>query len=194
MIAEIRYLNSPEDVLAYVQYDNLESPIHNKAMFEGRIIFTLTPLIGILLVASYFHEILLLIVGAIISVPFWFMYPSVAKKKLDKMYKTLLEEDKTIVSIDEHKLYFNEKNIMEETTLFKTEINWAAIHRIDILQDATYIYRSGVPCFIIPRNAIIEGEYNKFIDLFKETFLKSVVKYKLQRSKGVIRWTRDAKP
>lgn len=194
MIAEIRYLNSNEDVLAYVQYDNLESPLHNKAMFKGRIYFTLSPLIGILIVASYFHDFLLLIIGAIVAIPFWFMYPAFSKKQLDKAYKKLLDEDKTIVSIDEHKLCFDDKNIIEETSLCKSEISWAAIHRIDILPDATYIYRSGVPCFLIPRNAIIEGEYIKFIDLFKESFLKSVSKYKLQRSKGVVRWTRDAKP
>ncbi|MEW6412591.1 MAG: YcxB family protein [Candidatus Zixiibacteriota bacterium] len=65
-------------------------------------------------------------------------------------------------------LVITETGINAASEEISTEIKWAGIHRIDELDDRTYIFVSPITAIIISRDAVTDGDYRAFIDAVKK--------------------------
>ncbi len=190
MTKEIRYLNTIEDIISCAYYEAEEIEIYKKNIRRGQIASSVWPVIIFLALSIYFRDPVAVIIGIILAGLGWVAYPHIYKKQVKKNILAMINESKGRVGTGEFKLIVNDTTLDVDNKYFKASFSWDAVEKIDILSDRSYVYLGQGIGLIIPRASVVEGNYGKFVDALKETFLKKVSNYALQRTRDCVRWTR----
>jgi hypothetical protein len=162
---EIRYKNTFEDIIAFNEYHYANSDTFIKQRKKATIY---VPIILFVLLTALFaltHKIEIAAFGVLFIALYVFFIHREYKRNIYKTIRRLYEEQDMKGFICEHILRINEEEIVEKTNVNERKDKWHGVSKIAIENDYAFIYVGAIQAHIVPRNNMIDGDFDSF---FKE--------------------------
>ena len=156
----IKYQTNLDDFLALGKHHYQISPVLQRSLFINKWIFPLLYLaVG---VYGYFQDSQVLMVVGLLA----FIWPGIISSYhrrlyLKRMTKLYLKGGKQEQVIDVE-LSFDDSGINIKRDDRQGNFSWSTIKRIDTTENHTFIYTSDINALVLPREPIIEGDYEQF--------------------------------
>ncbi len=173
---KLRYEISIEDCVAFGHHLVRNSQTMRRAMRSGQMLWAACPIGGVLFVILYnkapFYKALVLIalIGIIVSVPFYFLYPLYFRWQHERYIRKINKEGKNRGVLGEHELSIEEDGIIEKTDVNENKLLWESVEHIASTENHTFIYISPIMAHVIPRLSVISGNYDDFVTELKKRY------------------------
>jgi len=170
----IKYRVTIEDLYQFNDYFLNTSSDLKKIIVTNQMIIGASPLIGgiiaIFLKDISFKPAVIILLGlfAVFAVPLYLLYPKHYKKKYREQIKKLYPEGENKSVLGEHEIIIEIDGFTEKTHYNQNKQSWEAIEKIVHVENALYIFISSLQAYIIPKNAIFEGNYDDFVNCLME--------------------------
>lgn len=147
---KLKYEISIEDCVAFGHHLVKKSQTMRRAMRSGQMLWAACPIGGVLFIILYnkapFYKALVLIalIGIIVSVPFYFLYPLYFRWQHERYIRKINKEGKNRGVLGEHELSIVEDGIVEKTDVNENKL-FMGVYRADSVNRKSYIhlYQSG---------------------------------------------------
>jgi len=176
---EIEYQVNIDDCFALNSHLTKTSPLMIQEIRKGQISMAISPLAGVAIVIICYEMsllsalVLMGITGAIFSAPMFFLYPLIFKRAQNKMTIKLCASEKSQGILGLHKMRILSNGLEYSTDYTDSRITWNSINRIETADDHTFIFTDEIKAHIIPRNAVVTGDYTQFINSLTNLYQKN---------------------
>ncbi len=174
---QIRYRNTLEDAMAFTKYHYANSDTVKKQKTKAMIYGPITFVALMCVLAAMMQEVNILIWGCVFIAAYMFFIRRAYKTGTDKIARKLYAEQDTRGFICEHLLEINEEGIFERTDLVELKHKWAGVQRIVVDNSYAFVCTGAFQAYIIPRERIIEGNFDHFIETAQTYWQRGNLKY-----------------
>lgn len=153
-MTEIQYTNTAEDILAFAEFDFVNSPTRQKYLRRLRVAI----LLGMILICAFVSWIAksytYIMVGSIGAVAFFIQYPDMIKRiTINSLKRTYLEgDDKAAFAM--RKLTVDQDKIKVVTENGESSRAWKSIEKVMENENYIFIYTKSSAAHIIPKRAV----------------------------------------
>lgn len=159
---KIRYTVALDDLIAFNRYHIGNSPAMKR---QFHIFYIITP--GILLLVFSCIAILeqslgFFIVGILLAVFLSFGGAIYYRWNLGATVRKLYGEGKNKGVLGEHTLELIEDDIIAKTDVGESRSRISSLERIEASPDHAFFYTSALTAFVVPRNNVLEGDFDLF--------------------------------
>lgn len=114
-------------------------------------------------------ESLPLIVLGVLSAAAWVLwYPAEWRRKIRSMTRKSLSEGSNAGALGARELESTESGLVERSAHSEQKTGWPAIEKVVSTDEYTFVYTSAVSAVVIPRSAVIEGDYEAYVDAVRK--------------------------
>jgi hypothetical protein len=165
---KIRYENSLADLVAFNRYHCEHSPTVRRT--RGRVTWVLPFCILIFVVPLSLMERApgLLAAGATFATLYALIAPEFFRRSIDRQARKLYSEGVNKSTLGEHELELTEGDLIERTLYGEQRTRLQAIERVVTDNGYSFVYLSAVMAHVIPHDAVLEGDYEVFIERIKQ--------------------------
>jgi hypothetical protein len=159
-----------EELFLFNQYLFDNSKTIQNAFTKNRSMVCFSPILAAMILSlvnelSPSNSLLLAgIVAITISLPAYFVYPMLVRKNLRKRIVKKYSEGQNNGIIGEHELQIDADGLVEKTQLGEIRQEWDKIKSVVSHNDRTYIFVSDINAYILPKNSVVQGNYDAFVD------------------------------
>ncbi len=158
-----------EELFLFNQYLFDSSKTIQKAFTKNRSMICFSPMLAAMIL-SLVNELspgnFLLLVGIVaitISLPAYYVYPMFVRKNLRKRIVKMYSEGQNNGIIGEHELQVDADGLVEKTQIGEVRQEWDKIKNVVSHNDRTYIFISDINAYILPKNSVVQGDYDSFV-------------------------------
>lgn len=158
------YTLQMEDLVAFNQYHFQHSPTfrRNRRIIIGASVIAVC---GYVIYDYIQQQSLVSVISGVIAAAIAITILSLlTKSPYKKGIRRLLREGRNTSILGRHELEVTETGITEHTEQISTTIAWKGIERIVSTDSHVFVYLSSTSACIIPRDSIIEGDYEMCLE------------------------------
>ncbi len=170
---KIGYNVTIDDVVAFNMHHFKNSPAMRKQVRFGVIFTCGLILICFSLIAMSNKSYGDLIIGIITASVFACVYPGIYRWSAKRNVLKLYGEGKNVGVLGEHILEVTNTEIIDKADSAESKSKISRMERIESTPDYVFIYMGAVIAHIIPRNSILEGDVDAFLEEVKKRFEQS---------------------
>jgi hypothetical protein len=169
---EVEYELAPDDILAFNEYRNAQSPTIRRRLFVGRLVRPIL-LIGLWLIfvgigflnAGFEIMILLGVFFAVAGVISYLTYPARYRRGARRLYEDMLREGLNHALFAVRRLTITPETITEVTEITATTMKWVAIERIVVDRRHVYFFTGAFSAIVLPIAAFAsEDRFREFVE------------------------------
>jgi hypothetical protein len=150
---------SREDLLSFIRTFYKSSTTHKKAELRGRLIFPVMMMLGFTYV--YFRKgyepYLFLTIGLVflaIGAIWFFLYPSLNKRKIEKYLEKYLNEMSIEKTLGHVHLVLDDSGFLSRSPTGEGKYSWDVVQRVTLTPEHLHVYLAGGSGYPIPRKCL----------------------------------------
>lgn len=159
----IKYDNTMEDMIAFNQHYIETSPVQRKSLFSIRWKMPVLTLIFFGILSWSDHSFGFLIYGLVVAIVLFLVYPAMFRKRFAKNIRQLYAERGSKGVLGLHSLEIDDNGLLVKTDCNEVKSSWNTLDRIVSTDTHTFIYINANAAIILPRQTIVEGDYDNFV-------------------------------
>jgi len=153
-----------EDAIAFNKYHYSNSMAIKKQRAFGTVYLPVIAATLFVLHSVAEHDVKILVYGAVFIVFYLLLIHRSYSKGIYKTAKKLYEEQDMSNFTCEHLLEIDEDRITCKTDISEGKIKWSGIQKIAFNNGYAFICLGLLQAYIVPRERIIEGDFDQFIE------------------------------
>ena len=163
----LRYSLTMDDVIASTRHWEAGSPAY--AARQARGIWGL-PILFLYLgvMAAAFSQWLAAAAMALLAVIVHFRLRRSFGRGRDNLYRKIFSEGRNASLLGDHTATLADDGLLIRSAVSESKYLWAGIEKVVSTDTHTLIYVGSISNFVLPRNAILEGNYNEFVKALQE--------------------------
>lgn len=163
----LRYANTMQDIIAFNEFHYRRSPALRRIMGLLQWLGAITIFLAILMETG---GIMGVIGAAIVAGGFAAIYPLLLRRLIRWQVRLMYSEGRNKGTLGEHEMEICEDGVIERSPYRETKTAWAAIERIEITPEYTFLYASSMSAYVIPHKSILAGDYRMFMAQLGQRF------------------------
>lgn len=165
---KIRYENSLEDLVAFNRYHCDHSPTLRQMKWLLIWAFPLCILLVAVPLTLLAGALEMSAAAAAIAALYALVMPGVFRRSVDWQTRKLYSEGANKGVLGEHELELTGDDLIERTPYGEQRMQLQAIERVATAGGYTFIYLSAIMAFVVPQDAVLDGDYEAFVERIKQ--------------------------
>ena len=164
----IRYENSVEDLVAFLEFHMDSSPQVRRSRLLGTWVIPAVLMVGATIAAVSQHRIGWVVIGLIYGVLYLLIYRWLYKRNRRRALEALQTEGRNDAVLCEHLLVITPDELVERTPVSESKFAWSALEKVERTEAYTFVYTQAQAAHVIPRDSLIEGDHDRFLAALEE--------------------------
>lgn len=165
---KITYENSLEDLVAFNRYHFAHSPTARRSRSFLLWLSPLCILLFLVPLALAERSLGLMAIALISATLCALVAPWILRTSMERQVRKLYSEGANKGTIGKHELELTEDELIERTSYGEQRTRLQAFERVITTSGYTFIYVSALMAHVIPQNAVLDGDYNCFVERIKQ--------------------------
>lgn len=167
MTMKIIYENTLEDAIAFNRYHYSNSDTFRKQKDKVTIHLPVALFFAVVILTLLIRDIRIAVWGSVFIGSYLIFIFRAYNRDLYKTVGKLYKEQDMKGFVCEHQLEINEDGILEKTEVNERKDKWSGVQLIGADPAHAFIYVGAMQAHIIPRERIVEGDYDRFLESAK---------------------------
>lgn len=167
---QIEYTVRPEDLMASREYYAQSSEVMRKSSRTETFGTASTIIAFFTLLTFILYTFIPFILGAIITLFWVFLWPSMQKNSYHRRQVALYAESRNVISLGRKVMDFEDDILAERSELHWSKTKLPAIERIVISKNHAFFFYGTFLGFVIPRETVQKGDFDTFVSTVQERF------------------------
>ncbi len=168
----IRYENSIEDVVAFLEFHTDSSPQVRRSRLLGMWVVPAVLMVGATIAAVAQHRIGWVVQGMIYGALYLLIYCWLYRRNQRRALEALQTEGRNDAVLCEHILVITPEGLVERTPVSESRLAWSALEKVERTEAYTFVYTQAQGAHVIPRDSLIEGDHDRFIGALEEAMAR----------------------
>jgi len=162
-----------EDIVIFNRDHIDASPALRRKILIMRMVWAFTPLLTIFLIMNIEGATpdkimkVVSLVAVFFTAPVFLFQPAFHRWSCARQIRKMYEQGQNQGLLGEHEMQIVGHNLVEKNEINESTAPLASIEKIISADAHTYIYTGPAQAHVIPKNSILSGEYDQFIDEVK---------------------------
>lgn len=171
---KLEYKVSLEDIITFNRNHLAASPTMQRNLLIVRLVWALTPLVAVSAI-MYFEnatpEKMMSVISAIallFTAPVFLFYPVYHRWCCARQIRKIYSEGENRGLLGDHEMRIEGDSFFEKTEGSESKVSLASIEKVITADEHAYIYVGAAQAHVIPRNGVVAGDFDQFIEAIKK--------------------------